>query len=161
VISIEAVLTDDEFLNRAFKGNVDAINLGRNIISIGCTWDDLIDHDVQVTQERINRMMWAALVLIPTNAFYRSYMGLLQPLMQTAIINWHLSNQMEVKPGLSREIAHVNRYGGADILLFIAALIGGEEWAIEVGAELKLRMQRDTWKDYDAEMDRKHSGGLA
>jgi hypothetical protein len=149
-------VNDDEFLLRAYKGDEDAFRLGKAIIHIACVWDDLVDRDVPVTNEQINSLMWTMLVEMQLNPFYRKWSGVLQPLIQSSIINWHLSNLMEKEPGLSREIAHVARYSAGDTLIYMAMLIGGMPWALEIGPEFKKRLQKEGFAEYNEEMNAKY-----
>jgi hypothetical protein len=96
------------------------------------------------------------LVEMQVNAFYRKWSGMLQPLIQSSIINWHLSNAMEKEPGLSREIAHVARYSAGDILIYMAMIVGGMQWALEIGPEFKKRLQKEAFAEYNEEMNAKH-----
>jgi len=148
---------DDEYLMHACRGNESAFHLCKLIIEISGTWDDLVDRDVDVPVEHVNRMMHAALISIPRNAFYRKHLTDLQPVIEQSIINWHLANSLEPKAGIGREIAHVQRYAAADILIYVTALCGGVSWAREVGPEIRLRCQRDCFLNYHAEMEKKHA----
>lgn len=150
-------LSDSEFLLKVMRGDRDAAALALAIAKVAATWDDLVDGDVKVEPEAINQMMWMALVGIPQNRFYREHQDHLQPLMQMGIMNWHLSNELEAKPGIGREIAHVARYSAGDVIVYMAGLIGGLAWVREVGPELKLRLQRDSFGNYDREMEKKHA----
>lgn len=148
--------SDDEFLAMAMKGNWHAVDLARMLLNIARVWDDLVDKDKPVSNEQVNRVMTDALIRIPGNPFYRDVGHLLRPIMEMGIINWHLSNELCKQRGIAREIAHVARYSAGDVMIYMMALIGGHEWAIEHGAEMKLRMQRNDFASFDAEMEALH-----
>lgn len=149
-------LSDKEFLVMAYLGNKDAVALAEAIIEIACVWDDLVDRDAPVSNEQINSMMWKALVSLPTNPFYAQHVATLMPLFQMSIMNWHMANQMEQTPGRSREIAHIARYAAGDVLIYMAAIIGGREHVDDIGPQFKMRLQQNEFAEYDAEMTAKH-----
>lgn len=150
-------IDDTALWRRAFKGNEEAVVLASLLVQVASTWDDLADGDKKVEPEALHSAMWAMLVSIPLNGFYRAHLDELQPIMQQSIINWHLSNTMEKSPGRAREIAHVTRYAVGDVLLYMAAIIGGLAHVREMGPELRMVIQREAMADYEKEMEAKHA----
>ena len=136
-------MTDREFMEYAYKGNQDAIALVLDLVRIAAVWDDLIDRDKPVAEKDIHQGFWVALSVLPGNPFYLKHIAELQPIMRMGILNWWLANAMQKTPGRAQEIAHVLRYSIADITTYIAYLIGGHAWAVQVGPELRLRSQKD------------------
>jgi hypothetical protein len=153
-------MSDEEYMLHAMKGDELAVAFCKQIAFIASIWDDLIDRDKEVPAEDVNRMMQSAM-LLASNPFYRANIDSFQPVMQQSILNWHIANTLEKEPGRAREIAHVMRYAAADIVVYAAALKGGMTWAREVGPELRLRCQKDTFENFDREMNAKHKESTA
>ncbi len=148
---------DREYLLHAYKGNADAVALVLAIAEISHTWDDLIDRDKPVSDAQINRAFGIALLELPKNPFYQAHCLELLPVMTTGTLNWQTANEYEkTKDHEAHALAHVLRYGIADLVLFIAYLIGGQEWAKQVAPELRRISQKDTLENYLAEVGRKH-----
>lgn len=156
IMSETSGINDRQFLLYAYQNNVEAVRLAEMLVEISHTWDDLVDGDKPVTTEQINRMMWHALANIPSNGFYRNYGHLLLPVMQLAMCNWHVANELEKSPGRAREISHVLRHALGDVLVFMAAIVGDVDWARKVGPEIRLRCQRQPLDEYLKEMEKKH-----
>ena len=149
-------MTDDEFLFHAMKRDPHAFAFVKSVVFIVSMWDDLYDADVERPKDDINQMMWAALIEIPSNPFYRAHFNTLHTLLRQGILDWFDANVMEAKPGIAREIAHVARYGLASMIVHCAFLVGGMDWAREVGPHLRLRSQKNSFADYNAEMEAKY-----
>ena len=143
-------MTDRDFLFYAFKGNQAAVDFVLLIARVADVWDNLIDGDVEVSNDAINDAFWRILVELPRNAFYRGNIAELLPVIATGILNWRVANNYErdYTEGRPLEIAHVIRYSIADIAILTACLAGGPEWAALVGPELRLRSQRSDFKEY-------------
>jgi hypothetical protein len=141
-------MTDIEYMTHAFKGDLDAVGLMLSVVKIADVWDNLIDGDVPVAKEDIDRAFWLACVDIPRNPVFRRYQLDLAAVFSMGIVNWKVSDQL-VKGDLhAKQIAHVTRYAIADVALYLATAIGGPEWAAQVGPELRLRSQKDRLEDY-------------
>lgn len=147
-------MDDRAFMLHAFCGNQAAVEYVLMVARVADVWDNLIDRDVPVSDKDINDAFWTLAIELPGNQFYRTYMDDLRPVMATGILNWMTANKIERSPAGSPdehraiEIAHVIRYGIADVALMAALLCGGREWAAEVGPELRLRSQRSDLNEY-------------
>ncbi len=144
-------MTDQEFMLMAFKGNRSAVDFVLMIARVADVWDNLIDKDNPVSDEAINSAFWLLAVEMPGNAFYREYIDDLRPVMATGILNWMAATRMErdeTLPHRAIEIAHVIRYSIADVVMMVALLCGGPEWAAQVGPELRMRSQRSDLNEY-------------
>ena len=144
------MMSDREFLMFAFKNDANALDYALMIAKIADVWDNLIDGDKPVSSGKINQAFRWLAVDIPRNPFFRAYSDTLLPVIESGILNWMIANRMEEDAGNTRalEIAHVIRYSIADVLLIVARICGGAEWAIEVGPELRMRSQRSDFKEY-------------
>lgn len=150
-------MRDHDRLLEILKGDRPALDMVIMLQLIVNVWDDLIDKDVAVTDEQINQAFWYCLSGIPTNPFYLKHAYSLHPVIQTGIFNWFAANKMERnKDGMGREIAHVLRYSITDVIVMMAYLVGGYEWAEQHAAEIKLMTQKNPLSDYLAEMEAKY-----
>lgn len=135
----------------AFKGNQAAVDYVLMVAKVADVWDNLIDRDAPVSDEAINGAFWTLAIEIPGNPFYRAHIDDLRPVLATGITNWLIANKIErdeTLPHRAIEIAHVIRYSIADAILMVALLVGGREWAAEVGTELRLRSQKSDLNEY-------------
>jgi hypothetical protein len=143
-------------MQHAFKGDADAMRLVDDIRKVSHVWDDVFDQDKPLTREQIGNAFFAAMVGIPQNPFYIRHAEALRPVMLMGVMNWRIANAFERGLYEERVLAHVLRYSIADVATLMAFLIGGEEWADAVGPELRRRSQKDTLKNYLAELEAKN-----
>lgn len=143
-------------LRDCLQGNDDAVNLLLMIREVSHTWDDLIDQDKPVTPAQIHRAFWISLVGLKTNAFFCEHQDVLLPILETGILNYVASVDLERTPGHSRHLAHTARYAVGDVALIMTRLIGGLDWAMAKAATLKLLLQTDSFQDFDTEMEAKY-----
>jgi hypothetical protein len=147
------VRTDEEIITEAFKGNRAAVHLVFMLRDIANMWDDLVDRDKEVSAEDVNRVMWAALVAIPMNPFYRQHIDVLQPAIQSFILSWHMSNDLSHADYESRVISHVERYSICNVMNLVAMLIAGPDHARDWAPTLRRMGQRDTLAQYLHELE--------
>lgn len=146
-------MTDREYLVHAYKGNLDAARLALTIVKIADVWDNLIDKDKEVSDADIHEAFWLSCIEMQQNPFFRQFSADLLPVMANGIVNWRIANELQKqKDDRAIEIAHVIRYSIADTIVHMALLIGGPEWVVEVGPELRLRSQKDTLKNFRKEV---------
>lgn len=146
-------MTGVDQLRDLFQGDDDAVSLMLMVGEIAHTWDDLIDKDKPTGHQAIHRAFWLALVGLRTNPFFQRFENVLLPVMETGILNYVASCQMEKTPGHPRQLAHTARYAVSDLALLMMRLIGGIDWAMEHAPALKLLLQTDTFEDFDKEME--------
>ena len=146
-----SAMDDRSYMLYAFKGNQAAVDYVLMVARAADVFDNLIDKDVPVSDKDITEALWLLAVEIPRNPFFQSFANDLLPVTATGIINWMAANKMERSKEMNHraiEIAHVIRYSIADVALMAAFLCGGQEWAAEVGPELRLRSQKSDINDY-------------
>ena len=115
---------DREYLLYAYQGNAAAVDLVLRIAEISHIWDDLVDKDKPVSDAQINRAFGIALLELPKNPFYQAHCLDLLPVMTTGTLNWLTANKYEkTQDKEAHALAHVLRYGIADIALFIAHVL--------------------------------------
>jgi len=118
-----------KIIHKALRGHKDAIALIESLAFIARAWDDLIDRDKIILDDRINRAFWTALVEIPQNPFYQQYLFQITPLIRDYINSWLDANDMEKTAGEhNKHVAFVLRDLIGNIIMQCAYLIGGYDW---------------------------------
>lgn len=131
---------------RFFNGNVEAFRFVEMVSYLANFWDDLIDRDKPMPDERINAMMWMALIDLPRNRFYQQHYPALSALMATGAMEYMVAQQFErTKDAHGLELAHNLRYGIAQVATYVAQQCGTSP---EVIAEMHKRCKPERMADY-------------
>lgn len=139
----------EEALGYVLKGHADAIAFCTLICHVLHVWDDLEDRDKPLSRDTIDEMMYAALVVIPRNSFYRDNFHELNALLSVAIMNWHAANQMEASADVEQlRIAFIIRSSYCDIVQAAVRIVGGYAWAKEVTPALRLFWHKEGFEGY-------------
>jgi len=133
------------------RGHCEAIAFVQQVFAVFETWDDLVDQDSPCSADDINTAFYRAFVSIPRNEFYQTHFGLLNPLIETAILDWLASNKMEATKNIEAlRQSYVLRCTAQQLIVMCARIIGGPVWATEVN--VAVRMSGDTFKDYSEKL---------
>lgn len=142
-------MSDLEKIAGFVKGDADALAFLLDVHSIVEAWDDLIDRDKAVADAAINSAFYTALITLPRNPFYARNFSLLNPVFEAAIMDWHTANSLEAQ-GVNLQMSYALRCGVQMLTVMAARIIGGVEWAKQVGVEL--RAMGDTYAEYSAQI---------
>jgi hypothetical protein len=113
-------------LGEILRGNVAAIQFCEAIHQIVDTWDDLVDRDVAVSSEEINRMMYLSLIEIPRNPFYVVNQSRLTPTLSAVFMAWFAANDFEKTQNEELWIlGHGCRHWLATTIVACAEIVGG------------------------------------
>ena len=135
-----------------FGGNVDALNMYRMFIDLSHTWDDIIDKDNELTDDRINNAFLIALVYLPTNLFYRSIQEQVLPMWLTVVSAYETANKFERdKDPHGIEIAHSLRYAAGHIIAYALNVCIGPQKAKEILPLLWKDIFFERFEDYRKE----------
>lgn len=126
----------------AAAGDLDAANFLSEIFRVCFTWDDLIDKDVEVSDEKIDQAFEGALLRLPNNPFYLRNYSFLHPLVMTSIANWHVSNELR-KDEATSKVSWLLRASYNNLTVMVGLIRGGMPLAREVG--------RVAWSDFCTE----------
>jgi hypothetical protein len=149
-----AKLSDGEALRTLvglwMRGNKAAVDLIYDIADIAHLYDDLIDRDKEVEEWRIHNAFLASLVRMPRNPVFAQCSGELATLLEAAILNWRASNALASNdPTPERmHIADVIRYSFAEVVIYIARLVGGHEHAAAIAPEVWANIRNDTFAEF-------------
>ena len=132
------------------QGNLHAVRLCIDLTFIAHVWDDLIDRDRERTAWDINQAFRIALVDIPANPFYLQHITQLWPLFMNAILQWQDANILEKGTKHDKQMAYMLRASFLQIFNYCAYLVGGPEWASEIGPDLR-RIYKETFESFSRE----------
>lgn len=112
-----------------FGGNQDALNMYRLLVNLGHIWDDLVDKDKDVCEDKINHAFLTALVYLPANPFYRRIQDAILPMWVVVVSAYETANRFErEKDPHGIEIAHGLRYAIGNIVAYaIHVCVGAEQ----------------------------------
>jgi hypothetical protein len=135
-----------------FGGNIDAYNMYRMFIELSHLWDDMVDKDVELTEDRINNAFLICLVYLPSNPFYQLIQRDIMPMWITVVSAFQTGNKFEKdKDEHGIEIAHNLRYAAGHILAYAAHVCVGPEKAKEILPELWKDVVFERYEDYRKE----------
>jgi len=135
-----------------FGGNQDALNMYRAFSDLAHIWDDLVDRDVPVPQEKINQAFLTCLVYLPANPFYRAIQDQILPMWLTVVSAYETANMFEQsKDEHGLEIAHGLRYAAGNIVAYAVYVCVGPEKAKEVLPEMWKSIFYERFDDYRKE----------
>lgn len=144
-----------------FGGNEDALNMYRMLVDLAHTWDDLVDKDRPLSEDRINTAFLTALVYLPANPFYRSIQDAVLPMWMMVVSAYETANHFEKeKDPHGIEIAHTLRYAAGHIIAFAVQTCIGREKAKEVLPEIWKTMvaeRFDTYREEHTDADPKQA----
>jgi hypothetical protein len=126
----------------------DARRLMLDIWSLIQVFDDVED-GAKVDKEELDRALWAAFVMLPTNEFYVANRFALGGIISVQILKWRAANQVETT-GKADEKSFGWRAGYFDILMYVYALVFGKE-AASMNASNVMGRYNETFEDYKKE----------
>jgi hypothetical protein len=135
------------------KGNQSAYDCLEMIFDIAHTCDDLTDQDKPVSTAQVQAAFGKAMIDLPRNPFYVTNFALLNGALQVAFLNWQIANQMELtNDEQAKTVAFVLRSSYTDLVTLAACIIGGSDWAVQVGYESRLHASGEGMAAYLASL---------
>ncbi|MCC7122263.1 MAG: hypothetical protein IT493_11965 [Gammaproteobacteria bacterium] len=129
-----------------FNGNVDAFRFVEMMSYLANFWDDLVDCDKSMPEERIHQMMWLALIDLPRNRFYQQHYAALSGLMASGAMEYMVAREFErTRDPHGLELAHNLRYGIGQVATYVAMMCGASPALI---AEMHQRCKPERIADY-------------
>lgn len=113
-------------------------------------WDDFYDGD-RMPQAAKLEAIWASLVGIPANPFFRAHSGELLPLLASLVVKWESANQLEAKRE-RLDIAFVWRAAFFDVVLHCLLIEHGPCIAMEQGPRVA-RLYSETFDSFRKEFE--------
>jgi len=140
------------FIHSALQGDVDAIDFCNIIFRASQVLDDLIDRDKPVTDDQIIATFWNILIDLPQNPFYRRHVDTLVPMMQVFLRDWMDATRLETMGDHEQNIAFVLRDTIGGLVIHVAALVGGYEWANTHAVSIRQHVFEDSLVAYKEEL---------
>lgn len=135
-----------------FGGNQDALNMFRLFVDLSHIWDDLIDKDKPVSDDRINHAFLCCLVYLQANPFYRAIQDQVLPMWISVISAYDTANKLErQKEEHGLEISHGLRYAAGHIVSYAVHVCVGEEKAKEFMPEVWKTIYFERYDEYREE----------
>ena len=135
------------------KGHTDACAFINTLFDVAHVLDDLTDRDKPVQTKAVHAAFYAMLIDLPRNPFYVQHFTLLNGTLQTAFLNWQIANALEVKEDdAGKDVAFILRSSYADLVTLCAWIIGGHDWAVQVGQEVRLHASNEGKAQYLASL---------
>jgi hypothetical protein len=89
------------------------------------------------------------LIGLPADKFYQAHLGLLSSTLVNAVVNWHIANKLEREGNeKDRSIAFILRGAYIDVLSASALIVGGLDWAREIGPDIRRWAHEETFDQY-------------
>lgn len=123
---------------REWVGNDDAVQFILAFAEVCEVWDDLIDKDKPIDDDRINSVFWTLLAEMPLNPFFDRFKANLIPILSTGINAWLDANELE-KRGTENDLvfAYVLRDWYMEFVSFVIMLTRGRAYMREVSMEVR------------------------
>lgn len=113
-----------------FSGNEHGYMFFQLLIELAHIWDDLIDKDVERSDDDINHAFLICLVLLPSNPVYKALQEQLLPMWVQIITAYQTANEFEKnKDEHGLEISHTLRYAAGHMIGYVMIYCSGLEKA--------------------------------
>lgn len=150
-----AMNDSDAFLRAICKDDPAAVSFCQMIVEAAHFLDDVADGDHDLPRRTVEAAAQMILVDLPGNAFFAAHRASLAAVMTVAVTNWSVANEFEEDgdPHLLG-IARILRSSFVDVLVLVAALVGGAEhgrWAAEA---VRRATHHETQVDYEVALAR-------
>lgn len=132
-----------------FKGDEAACDFAHNIWNVSQSWDDMLDEGKSAN---INNVMQWIMFKKDDHPFFADYARILTPAMLVVFLQWQAANTLEKGGEADVEKAYMLRGGIYSLYLVMAWIIGGNNWAAEIGPEI-YRAYGETLTDFKKEME--------
>jgi len=148
---VEAQQTNAKYL-AWFGGNQHAVNMYHMFVELSHSWDDIVDGDANISQERINKAFLIALVYLPSNPFYRMIQEQVLPMWITIVSSYETANKFEKDKDLhGLEISHGLRYAAGHIIAYAINVCLGPDKARDVLPEMWKTIYFERFEEYRKE----------
>lgn len=114
-------------------------------------WDDLIDKDVVIEDNHINRVFTSLMFVLPSNPWFMANHAYYQPLIMTSINAFHDANEMcsSDKKHLRNLAFHIRNLG-IEIHIATAFLLGGFDHMRKVSREIREFYAFETFEEWES-----------
>ena len=132
-------------------GNQHAVDFLNCLFDAVELWDDLIDKDVEIESNHINRVFTSLMFSLPSNPWFMANYTYYQPLVMASINGFHDANEMAKSDKKHlRNLAFHIRNLGIEIHIATAFLIGGFEHMRKVSREIREFYAFETFDEWES-----------
>jgi hypothetical protein len=136
-----------------FGGNQDALNMYRMFVDLAHLWDDMVDGDKPLEEDRVNNAFLIALCYLPANPFYQQIQPAVLPMWLTVVSAYQTANHYEkAKDPHGLEIGHMLRYAAGNIIAYAVHVCVGADKAKEIMPEVWKHIVAERLGDYVKEV---------
>ncbi len=137
---------------RWFLGDELAISFINQLFYAVELWDDLIDKDVEITNNRINKVFTMLMFSLPSNDFFIAHRAHFLPMIMQSINAFHDANILASSDNKKlRNLAFHIRNLGIEIHIATAFLVGGYDHMRAVSSEIREFFAFEDFEDWERE----------
>lgn len=142
----------DQLRFRACNGDAHALMFLSTIMDAVEVWDDLIDKDKPVSDEKLTQTFTNLLFWMPQNQFFEAHKNYLLPIIMTCVNAWLDSNKLaKSKLARDRQAAWWLKQMGVELYGAVAFLMGGFDHMRSVSVEARSVLAHEDFVDYEQE----------
>jgi hypothetical protein len=140
-------LRDDKLTE--WLGDPSAVQLAQIIGQSTELFDDMLDRDVDIGQEKIFHLMHSLWVILPFNEFWNRHKHFLMPILMMSLNAWLDSNKLEGGDAADTVYAYTMRNLTLQVLPMMVYIIHGEKRMREVSLEIhKFFTDHESYEEY-------------
>ena len=132
VIPEDQMRVHENLFNYIYQNDVEAVRVSMELVQMLHVWDDLIDKDVEISNQEINAAFVAALCEISGSWLWDANAA---ELARVAFLKWQTANYFEANTADENQklMSFVFRAGFIDLFYYFAYKMYGMEWVQHVG----------------------------
>lgn len=135
-----------------FGGNKHGEDIFEMFRTLLHTWDDLVDKDVDVSEDQINEAFRICLIGLPTNPLYSHIFPAISPMLEVVMSAYVTANKFErEKDEHGIEISHSLRYAAGHIIAYAIIQCVGIEKSKELVPLMWKEVFFERFDDYKKE----------
>lgn len=135
-------------LSQAFGLSAECVDWLLDLWNVTQTLDDVADGD-PVSREALDKTIWSALVAMPGNPWFTQNRGVVLPVLMTAIMKWHGSDNAE-RSGTADERSFVWRSAYYDLVMLAVLVTHGPNAAAKAAHHV-MQLYGESFADYRSE----------
>lgn len=121
-----------------FQGDRGAVEFVAQISEATQIGDDLVDEKLPYLEKAaLMTRLFERLLTLNAHPFYAQHYAQLCPLILTGVFEWETSNEWQLSDKEETRIfGYVRREALESLIVYVAYLIGGADWAMKVGRDV-------------------------
>ena len=137
---------------RKWIGDDWAVNWFLQFCDIAELFDDIVDQDKEISEERAVRALYACVVDMPSNPFFAQHAPRLVPIFSTWITSWVVANKLEKNPTEKNlHISFILRNLYTMTLNSVIEITRGRQAMLDTSMEILEFFGHESFQDYSSE----------